>query len=288
MVRLHRIVRFGTASWDGTGDLPRGKNSFAASPIADSPGSFGEFLVKVEGEVGPRTKYLIDIKDIDRVVRDLAIREIASRHASGDHAIQPAALLFSIMPRIASAIAALRDDAGARLFSIEWFITPYYSLTMSPSTDSNTPTRAVMRQTFDFAASHRLHVPELSDDENRRLFGKCNNPRGHGHNYRLRPSVEVSVHRDGTLALSLATLERIVDETILTPFDHKHLNEDTTEFNAQKGGVVPSVENIARVFFERLKPAIERAATTTPHNAAPILRSVEVWETDRTSAVYPA
>ena len=271
--------------------MPRGKNSFAASPIADSPGSFGEFLVKVEGEVGPRTKYLIDIKDIDRVVRDLAIREIATRHASGDHTIQPAALLHAIMPRIASAIATLRDDAGARLLSIEWFITPYYSLTMTPIANDNAPqptARVVMRQTFDFAASHRLHVPELSDDENRRLFGKCNTPRGHGHNYRLRPSVEVTVNRDGTLALSLAELERIVDETILTPFDHKHLNEDTTEFNAEMGGVVPSVENIARVFYERLKPAIERATTSAPRDAAPILKSVEVWETDRTSAVYPA
>lgn len=148
---------------------------------------------------------------------------------------------------------------------------------MSPQT----PTVALLRQQFDFAAAHRLHVPTLSDEENRRIFGKCNNLRGHGHNYRVEPCVEVSVQQGGPPAISLAEFERLTVEHIIARFDHTHLNDDTAEFNTARGGMNPSVENIARVCFERLAPAIRAAAPGAK------LRYVTVWETDKTSSTYP-
>ncbi|MEO0483847.1 MAG: 6-carboxytetrahydropterin synthase, partial [Planctomycetota bacterium] len=139
---------------------------------------------------------------------------------------------------------------------------------------------ALLRERFDFAAAHRLHVPTLSDDENRAIFGKCNNPSGHGHNYQIEPCVELDTAALADVPFGFAELERATHEQVITPFDHKHLNTDTPEFG--EAGVNPSVENMARVFFDRLAPAVRRAS------AAATLRSITVWETDRTSCTYPA
>lgn len=132
-----------------------------------------------------------------------------------------------------------------------------------------------MRQSFEFAAAHRLHVASLSDEENRTLFGKCNNAAGHGHNYRVEPCVRVAL-TDGKPSFTLDDLERRTAETVIDHLDHKHLNKDVPEF----AEVNPSVENIARVCFDRLAPTI---------NAADVeLTCVTVWETEKTSCVYPA
>jgi 6-pyruvoyltetrahydropterin/6-carboxytetrahydropterin synthase len=170
--------------------------------------------------------------------------------------------------------AALRGTVAA----VRWYLSPYYSVEVVKSE----PSVVLLRQRFDFAASHRLHVPALSDEENRAAFGKCNNPRGHGHNYQVEPAVAVRL-KDGRQPFALPQLERVVEDTIIRRFDHKHLNEDTPEF-AYSGPhpVTSSVENIARVFFDLLAPAVRLASPEAE------LRSVTVWETDRTCSTYPA
>jgi 6-pyruvoyltetrahydropterin/6-carboxytetrahydropterin synthase len=176
----------------------------------------------------------------------------------------------------------LNDALGGRLDICRLRLSPYYSweLSMSASTGDPASRKAMLRQRFDFAASHRLHVASLSPEENTRLFGKCNLPNGHGHNYMIEPAVEVALSPAGEPALSLQTLEAIVDREIIERYDHKHLNLDTPEFGEQ--GVNPSVENIARVFFDRLEPRIREASPGAR------LAHVTVWETDRTSSTYPA
>ena len=153
-----------------------------------------------------------------------------------------------------------------------------------------------IRQRFDFSASHRLHVPGLSDEENRRLFGKCNNPGGHGHNYQFEACVAVPSAPDlqpvssstsprqppAPAPFTLETLERLADEAIIRRFDHKNLTTDTDEFCPERGGVNATVENIARFFHGLLEQTLRNAAPDVR------LRSVTVWETDRTSACYPA
>ncbi|MEM7622655.1 MAG: 6-carboxytetrahydropterin synthase, partial [Planctomycetota bacterium] len=98
---------------------------------------------------------------------------------------------------------------------------------------------------------------------------------GHGHNYQVEPAVRITPGA----AFDLATLERLTGEAVIDPFDHTHLNEDTPDFNTQSG-VNPSVENIAKVFFDRLAPKLTAAGAE--------LATITVWETDRTSATYPA
>lgn len=134
----------------------------------------------------------------------------------------------------------------------------------------------LFRQRFEIAAAHRLAVLTKSDAENREVFGKCANPHGHGHNYVIEPCVEIQVSAAGLTAVDL---ERAVDEAIIQPFDHKFLNVECAEFDQSRGGVNPSVENISRVFYERLRPLIEGAGAR--------LRHVTVWETEKTSSTYP-
>ena len=89
----------------------------------------------------------------------------------------------------------------------------------------------LLTRRYRFAASHRLHTPALSDEENRRLYGKCNNPYGHGHDYLLDVTVEGSPDSSGQIA-NRAFLDDLVRDRVLSQLDHKNLNEDRPEFRA--------------------------------------------------------
>jgi 6-pyruvoyltetrahydropterin/6-carboxytetrahydropterin synthase len=102
---------------------------------------------------------------------------------------------------------------------------------------------------YHFAASHRLHNPELSEAENSRLYGKCNNPYGHGHNYTVEVLVSGKIDPATGMIANLADLDGFVEREVLEPFDHKSLNEDVAAFR----GTVPTTENLCIEIFHRLK-----------------------------------
>ena len=103
---------------------------------------------------------------------------------------------------------------------------------------------------YHFAASHRLHNPDLSEEENTRLYGKCNNPYGHGHNYILEVLVSGKVDPATGMIANLSDLDGFVEREVLEPFDHKSLNEDVAAFRS----TVPTTENLCIEIFRRLKP----------------------------------
>jgi len=125
---------------------------------------------------------------------------------------------------------------------------------------------------YRFAASHRLHTPELSDEENRRVFGKCNNPYGHGHNYVLEIRVSGPVEPATGMIANLADLDAFVQREVLEPFDHKSLNEDVPAFRH----TVPTTENLCKEIYQRL-------------GAFPYakLERVRIEETSNNSFEYP-
>jgi 6-pyruvoyltetrahydropterin/6-carboxytetrahydropterin synthase len=210
------------------------------------------------------TGYLMNISAIDRAVREHVVPLIAHAVATSE-TDSPARLLLQ-------ALRALHRALGSALTSIRWNLTPYYSIAMTAAA----PDRVLLRQSFEFAAAHRLHVDALDDRANRDTFGKCNNPSGHGHNYRVEVCVEAPLSSSGDLAFTLQALEQVVDQRIIQRFDHKHLNRDTGEFAALN----PSVENIARVCHGLLVEPIRQAGAR--------LARVTVWETEKTSCSYPA
>ncbi|MCC6676599.1 MAG: 6-carboxytetrahydropterin synthase [Phycisphaerales bacterium] len=267
MLDLKRTVRF---SINPARDIPgRSPNGFAGSPSMSGLARHYEIDAVCRGIPDPATGYLIDIKDIDQAVRDEALPLINQACRTAPER-DPALLLPSLF-------AAVSARLPMPLHALTWRLSPYYSIQMH----ADSPSTASIRQRFDFAASHRLHVPALSDEENRRRFGKCNNPSGHGHNYQIEPCIDVSLAPGAGPPLPLDRLERITFDTVIQRFDHKNLNIDTREF-ADGAGLNPTVENIARVCFELLAPAVAAASPSAR------LRSVTVWETDRTSCTYPA
>jgi 6-pyruvoyltetrahydropterin/6-carboxytetrahydropterin synthase len=102
---------------------------------------------------------------------------------------------------------------------------------------------------YEFAASHRLHSAGLTEEENRRIYGKCNNPFGHGHNYVIEVSARGPI--DGTTgrAVDTAALDSLVARDVLGPFQHRNLNEEVSSF----ADVVPTSENLAAEICRRLK-----------------------------------
>ncbi|MGB0909896.1 MAG: 6-carboxytetrahydropterin synthase [Nitrospirales bacterium] len=100
-------------------------------------------------------------------------------------------------------------------------------------------------QTYYFSAAHRLHTPQLSDDINRKIFGKCNNPNGHGHNYTVLVTVVETVDAPTGTVWNRDDLDQLVQAKIVDRFDHKHLNYDP----AFSDGLTTTGENLARVIW---------------------------------------
>ncbi len=125
---------------------------------------------------------------------------------------------------------------------------------------------------YRFSASHRLHSPSLSAEENRVIFGKCNNPYGHGHDYVLDVTVQGPLDAETGRVVDLEYLDSLVRREVLEPFEHCNLNTDIREF----AKVVPTSENIAVEIGRRLRKAW--AAAFGPE---PVLAKVRVYETRR-------
>lgn len=106
----------------------------------------------------------------------------------------------------------------------------------------------VTRQ-YQFAASHRLHSPQLGVEENRELYGKCNNPFGHGHNYVLEVSVSGPLDARSGRAVDTTVLDQLVSREVLEPFGHRNLNTEVPVFSQ----IVPTSENLGVEIWRRLQ-----------------------------------
>lgn len=103
---------------------------------------------------------------------------------------------------------------------------------------------------YRFAASHRLHAPSLNDDDNRRIYGKCNNPFGHGHNYEVEVSARGPADERTGCAVNTRELDELVAREVLAPFADRNLNTEAAGF---AGAVVPTSENLSVEICRRLK-----------------------------------
>lgn len=125
-----------------------------------------------------------------------------------------------------------------------------------------------------FNAAHRLHNPNWSDEKNREVFGKCNNPNYHGHNYELIVKIVGEIDAESGYVMDMKILKEIVDTHIEKKFDHKNLNLDTEEFKH----VNPTAENMAVVIWNILRDKINPSLEL----------SIILYETERNYVEYPA
>jgi 6-pyruvoyltetrahydropterin/6-carboxytetrahydropterin synthase len=102
---------------------------------------------------------------------------------------------------------------------------------------------------YRFAASHRLHSAQMSDAENVRIYGKCNNPCGHGHNYTVEISISGDVDPATGMIANLVDLDSFVQREVIEPFDHRSLNDEVEVFRAE----VPTTENLCIEIYRRMQ-----------------------------------
>ncbi|GAC1684055.1 MAG: 6-carboxytetrahydropterin synthase [Candidatus Acidiferrum sp.] len=110
----------------------------------------------------------------------------------------------------------------------------------------------LLTRKIEFSASHLYHNPDLSPEENRRVFGKCNNPHGHGHNYTLEVTVAGEPDPVTGMVLDLKELKEILEREVMRRMDHRFLNYEVAELK----GKIPTCENIAQVIWHLLEPKI--------------------------------
>jgi len=151
---------------------------------------------------------------------------------------------------------------------LELFLSPFLRLAV----EREEPTLVLITQSFEFSASHRLHCPKFTEEENQKTFGKCANLNGHGHNYVVDVTVVGRPGEEPPQGLDVEQVQRTVKKQVIDRFDHKHLNLDCAEFRSLN----PSVENIARVIWSLLVGAL----------APDRLASIRVWETPKTYAEF--
>ena len=231
MMQLSREVRFALA------DAKQDKitNSWSGWPSTNLLVPRLSVITIVEGEPEDHSGYICNIKLIDDLVRKILTQHIIPNFQSTQSS-------ESVLQQIFTHSCEMWKISHVAIIEQQLIVSPYLKFTMTQNSSMIRVT-----QQFEFSASHRLHNPELSDQENRKLFGKCNNPNGHGHNY----VVEVSLDRQADnrqTGIDLPDFEARVKELVIDRLDHKHLNKDVATFAETS----PSVENIAVVIWEWL------------------------------------
>ena len=265
MFCLTREVRFAINSPEDGPRPDKPSNSYAGFPSLVGWGRYYALRVSVTGALDRDSQYLINIKRIDALVREHAIPLVRSAALSAAGHQPPTLLVPAVFDELRRTL-----PPGTVLHGISLSLSPFLSYGCLAS---ELP-MVRLSQKFEFSATHRLHNPALSDEENCRTYGKCNNPPGHGHNYEVQVTLKGKPKPGGVL-LDVPAFERIVAATVIDRLDHKNLNVEVPEF---REGLIPSVENIAMTIYRMLNPKFADAGAQ--------LASVTFWETPKTWCEY--
>ena len=220
------------------------------NPLPGDTGRGHDYLVEmtVGGEIDPATGMVINIRDVDAVLKAQVVGPLHGRLLD-----EEVPKLRGVLPTPENIVGALWDPCASALPSLGRLTR----LTLWPNTvlkaefslmSEEEKLMLTVTRTYDFSASHRLHSEALSDSENAEIFGKCNWENGHGHNY----EVEVTLAGDADTRTGQlwggGCLDKIVSEEVLLPYDHKHLNYDAADFRALN----PTSENLTKVIWDNL------------------------------------
>lgn len=255
-VRLSREVRFSGGLEPSSGATG---NSFAGNPLGSGLEPLLTLTVEAAGEIDRQTGMLVNIKQIDELVRSGIVG--GWRGNAGTTA-----------PMLLRQVWKLLDSLPRKIKvkSLTLACSPWIYYRISNEVED----MIELTERFEFSAAHRLHSANLTDGQNAATFGKCNNPHGHGHNYELEVTICGPVGADGRI-MPLQKLHDIINRRVIDRMDHRHLNVELPEF----AEVNPTVENIAAVIFDSLAGEF----------AAPVkLVRVRLWETPKTSCTINA
>ncbi|MFH1370563.1 MAG: 6-carboxytetrahydropterin synthase [Planctomycetota bacterium] len=262
MHKLCRYVRFSINPFLPA-DEP-GFNSFASKPAGVGLSLFFELGIELAGAVDPATGLIVNVSDIDEKVRDCAVPVFAERIRTAYRAASHIGYC-ELAEVLKSVWEELSDKFGmAMLTKMSLKLNPFRTLAI----EQWEGTMVYFSEKFEFAAAHKLWNEQFSEKQNIEIFGRCANPKGHGHNY----VVEVTIKHPAGQELRTGDFERVVHWELIKVIDHKNLNEDVPEFCE----INPTVENISVFAWNKLNGKFEKAQ----------LHCVTVWETDKTYSSF--
>ncbi len=262
----------------------RRRASFSAGFLQPPPGEKSgghDYLCEltVGGPIDPRTGMVVNIKDVDAVLKAQVVVPLDGTlldrdvPAFRDTPPTPELLAQFIWEQCVPALPPEGRLARVALWPTSTLRAELSAIPPESPTPMLTVTRA-----YDFSASHRLHSAHLSDTENADIFGKCNWANGHGHNYEVEVTLAGEPDpRTGHL-IALDKLDALVEDEVLRPYDHRHLNHDAPEF----AHLNPTSENLTRVIWDKLA---RRLAQSGEMGAARLYKVV-VRETARNYFEY--
>lgn len=263
MHKLTRCVRFSINPF--LSEENEGFNSFVSKPAGEGLSIFLELSVEVAGEVEPATGFVVNVADIDKSVREFAVPVFAERIRQDFRRAQHIGF-FAVAELLKSAWNRLTDKFGpAQLSKLSLKLNPFRKVAIC----SRDLEMVYFSEKFEFAAMHKLWNNDFSEEQNLKVFGKCANPAGHGHNYIVEVTIKMPINENG---FHISDFERVVDNELIKLVDHKNLNADVSQFSKTN----PTVENITAFAWNRLVGKFGQAA----------LHCVTVWETDKTYCSY--
>ncbi len=252
MYYLTRQIAFEASHHYRIPELSDAENYTLFGPAANPNGHGHNYVLEVtiKGEVQFQDGMVINIVELERILRDGVIARYDHKHINLQHPV------FANNPHL----QPTSENIAIQIWgSIEPYLKRSSLHNVRLYEDSTLfidcygeEEMVHLTKVYEFSAAHRLHSPYLSGEENQEVFGKCNNPHGHGHNYVLEVTVKGEVHPKTGLIVELDFLDEILQKQVYARFDHKHLNLDTPEFEELN----PTSENFVKVLWDILEPSL--------------------------------
>ncbi|WP_374720748.1 6-carboxytetrahydropterin synthase [Peribacillus tepidiphilus] len=266
MIYLSRKMYFSAAHSYRIDEWSEEKNQIVFGPCSNSHGHGHDYTleVMVKGKLNDKSGIVVNITDIDMVVKTFVQKELDGKFLNKENPY-----FKKNIPTTENIVMYLWDSLDGKFGSCTLHkIRLHENDFLFSEKEASTMVRLTRK--YHFSTAHRLHSEQLSEEENLAIFGKCNNPYGHGHNYYLEVTVSGEPDPVTGMIANIADIDRIVDQEIIKKFDHKHLNLDTQEFK----DLNPTSENVAIVIWDLLSPKL------------PNLYKIGLYETEKNYFEY--
>jgi len=277
MILLTRKTRFSMAHRYYLADLTAEENRRRFGRCASAHGHGHNYVaeVTVAGKIDPMHGMVVNIGELKPILHAEIVAPLDGQYLTAEHPLLGgrvpstetiARLIWDRLHRALTHLPARLEQVRLRECRTLW------ADCSRRGADMEDQPVVTLTRSYEFSAAHRLHSAVLDEAENEALFGKCNNPHGHGHNYELEVTVGGEPDARTGFVIDLPLLDRVVRTQVVDRYDHRHLNLDIEEFRELN----PTSENLVKVIWERLAPELPQGA----------LRRVTVRETERNVFSY--
>jgi 6-pyruvoyltetrahydropterin/6-carboxytetrahydropterin synthase len=266
MVTLLRKINFSATHLYRVAEWTEEENKQVFGLCSNINGHGHDYVLEimVRGPLDETTGIVINITDIKQIVEELVNEELNGKFLNYEHPY-----FQQHIPTTENIVTYLWNQLDSKFKGCELYKIKLYENQFLFSQRGRDSMIHLTRK-YHFSAAHRLHSHLLTDSENKEIFGKCNNPHGHGHNYFLEVTVSGEPDTVTGMVMNLSELDQTVNQVVIDKFDHKHLNLDTEEFR----DLNPTSDNLVVVVWNMLSPHL------------PKLFKVGVWETDKNYFEY--